>query len=202
MPILQHARSKGELDRPQQGKIPVHQIYHPHRGSSHGLPESFCPSKGSAPTSTGRGPGAPDPSPPTTGGAMASGSPCVLPFSKNGSTPTTPYCPRSWRTTELPCGVTEASSTMTPPALPLRWPRFFFHSGIARGYGTSSSPMKRRRGLSCQERCVVVGLVSGLGIFRWPWCRAAEAMLFGISYKIAMVIADMRSICPWLLCYC
>ncbi|VAI14538.1 unnamed protein product [Triticum turgidum subsp. durum] len=25
---------------------------------------------------------------------MASGSPCVLPFSKNGSTPTTPYCPR------------------------------------------------------------------------------------------------------------
>ncbi|XP_048563572.1 uncharacterized protein LOC125544069 isoform X2 [Triticum urartu] len=97
---------------------------------------------------------------------------------------------------ELPCGVTGASSTMTPPALPLRWPRFFFHSGIARGYGTSSSPMKRRRGLSCQERCVVVGLVSGLGIFRWPRCRAAEAVLFGISYKIAMVIADMRSICP------
>ncbi|XP_048563578.1 uncharacterized protein LOC125544069 isoform X8 [Triticum urartu] len=25
---------------------------------------------------------------------MASRSPCVLPFSKNGSTPTTPYCPR------------------------------------------------------------------------------------------------------------
>ncbi|XP_037405981.1 uncharacterized protein LOC119268446 isoform X2 [Triticum dicoccoides] len=153
-----------DLRRRAQGEVLVHQIRRPHYWRSHGIPFAVRSAL------LQEWIYADDP---------------ILP--KVHSPTMLPPLSRSWHTTELPCGVTGASSTMTPPALPLRWPRFFFHSGIARGYGTSSSPMKRRRGLSCQERCVVVGLVSGLGNFRWPRCRAAEAMLFGISYKIAMV---------------
>ena len=38
---------------------------------------------------------------------------------------------------------------------------------------------------------MVVGSVSGHGVFRWSCCCATEAVLFGISYKTAMVVEFM-----------
>ncbi|XBH88860.1 hypothetical protein VPH35_080872 [Triticum aestivum] len=46
--------------------------------------------------------------------------------------------------------------------------------------------INERRGSLCQARCMVVGSVCCLSVFRWSRYRAAEMVLFGIGYKIAM----------------
>ena len=56
---------------------------------------------------------------------------------------------------------------------------------------SASTDAKEIRGSSCQARFMVVGSVSGHGVFRWSCCCATEAVLFGISYKTAMVVEFM-----------
>jgi hypothetical protein len=57
------------------------------------------------------------------------------------------------------------------------------------GYGTSSSPMQRRMGSSCQAGCMLVCFISSLGVFCWPHCH----VLFSIVYKTGIVCTSSSS---------